>query len=125
MKNKQDLHSSFLRKKHRVRSKVKKLAIVSNRPRFTIFKSNQHLYAQLISDQDNKTLASASTVDRDLKKSLKSTCNIEAAKAVGKLLAERAKSKGIAKVVYDRSGYLYHGRIKAIADAARDSGLDF
>src|SRR5687768_14617470 len=86
-------------------------------PRLSIFRSNQHIYAQVIDDEKRNTLVAASTIDGELKKrSLKSTCNIEAAAEVGKLVAEKAKAKGIKEVVFDRGGNLYHGRLKALAE---------
>jgi large subunit ribosomal protein L18 len=113
-----------LRKKRhrRVRSKVSGTA---ERPRLNVSRSLQHIYAQLIDDTRGHTVAHASTVDGDLRGSLKSGGNIDAAKAVGKLIAERGKEKGISAVVFDRGGYMYHGRVKALADSARESGLQF
>ena len=113
-----------LRKKRhrRVRSKVTGTA---ERPRLNVSRSLQHIYAQLIDDTTGNTVATASTVDASLRESLKSGGNVEAAKAVGKLIAERGREKGISAVVFDRGGYLYHGRIQALADSARESGLQF
>ena len=88
-------------------------------------RSLQNIYAQLIDDTDGKTLMSASTMDKELKGKLKSGGNVAAAQAVGKLIAERARKAGITEVVFDRGGFLYHGRIKALADAAREGGLKF
>ena len=111
------------RKRHRrVRSKVTGTA---QRPRLNVSRSLQHIYAQLIDDTTGHTLAHASTVDGDLRESLKSGGNIDAAKAVGKLIAERGKEKGISAVVFDRGGYMYHGRVQALADSAREAGLQF
>ncbi|GAE93736.1 LSU ribosomal protein L18p [Gracilibacillus boraciitolerans JCM 21714] len=93
------------------------------RPRLNVFRSNKHIYAQLIDDVNNVTLASASTVDKEL--NLEATGNVEAAKQVGELIAKRAVDKGIKSVVFDRGGYLYHGRVKSLADAAREAGLEF
>jgi large subunit ribosomal protein L18 len=90
-----------------------------------VFRSNTHIYAQIINDLEGKTLAAASSLDKSLKTALKSTGNIEAAKAVGKLVAERAKAANVTAVVFDRGGRMYHGRIKALADAAREGGLQF
>jgi large subunit ribosomal protein L18 len=95
------------------------------RPRLAIFRSNEHIYAQLIDDTKQHTIASASTLDAALKSSLGSGANCEASTAVGRLIAERSIEKGIKQVVFDRGGNLYHGRIKALADAAREAGLDF
>jgi large subunit ribosomal protein L18 len=109
------------RKRHaRVRSKVSGTAA---RPRLNVFRSNKHVYAQLIDDVNGVTLASASTMEKDL--GLESTGNLDAAVKVGELVAKRAVEKGVSEVVFDRGGYLYHGRIKALADAARENGLQF
>ncbi|MEA5445176.1 50S ribosomal protein L18 [Gammaproteobacteria bacterium AB-CW1] len=93
--------------------------------RLTVHRTPRHIYAQLIAPEGDKVLASASTVEADLRKSLKSTGNVEAATAVGKAIAEKAKAAGISEVAFDRSGFRYHGRVKALADAARESGLNF
>lgn len=109
------------RKRHaRVRAK---LSGTSARPRLNVFRSNKHIYAQIIDDMNGVTLASASTLDKDL--NLESTSNIEAAQKIGELVAKRAAEKGISSVVFDRGGYLYHGRIQALADSARENGLQF
>jgi large subunit ribosomal protein L18 len=114
----------ILRKKRhrRVRAKVSGTA---ERPRLNVSRSLQHIYAQVIDDTTGHTLTTASTVDASLRGELKSGGNIEAAKAVGKLIAERAKEKGITTVVFDRGGYRYHGRVQALADSAREGGLVF
>tara|TARA_B100001179_G_C18388772_1_gene316538 strand:+ start:185 stop:559 length:375 start_codon:yes stop_codon:yes gene_type:complete len=110
----------------RTRSKIKKAAIRNGRARLTIYRSNNHISAQIIDDAQHVTLASASTIDKDLKGKLKDkTSNSDAATQVGKLLAERAKKAGVKEVVFDRGRYVYHGRIKALADAAREGGLEF
>ncbi len=106
----------------RVRRKVSGTA---ERPRLAVFRSNQHIYAQLIDDVAQATLAAASTVDPDVKSKLESGSTCEASGEVGKLIAERALSKGISNVVFDRGGNLYHGRVQALADAARSAGLEF
>lgn len=93
------------------------------RPRLNVYRSNKHLYAQLIDDNNGQTLASASTVDKEF--SLESTNTVQAAEKVGELVAKRASDKGYKSVVFDRGGYLYHGRVKALADAAREAGLEF
>ncbi|MBT2758927.1 50S ribosomal protein L18 [Mesobacillus foraminis] len=109
------------RKRHaRVRAKV---SGTEARPRLNVFRSNKHIYAQLIDDVNGVTLASASTLDKEI--NLESTSNLEAAQKVGELVAKRAVEKGHSEVVFDRGGYLYHGRIKALADAARENGLQF
>jgi len=97
----------------------------AERPRLCIYRSLDHIYAQVIDDRAGKTLASASSADKDTKKSLKGGGNVAAAKVVGKVVADRAKAAGISKVVFDRGGYKYHGRVKALADAAREAGLQF
>lgn len=110
-----------LRRKLRVRKKVKG---TEQRPRLTVYRSLSHIYAQVIVDATEQTLVAASTLSKELKGKLKSTSNIEAAQAVGQLVAQKALDKGIRKVVFDRNGFLYHGRIKALADAARQKGLE-
>ncbi len=95
------------------------------RPRLAVFRSNKHIYAQIIDDAKGATLIAASSLEADAKKDLKNGGNVAAAKAVGKLIAERAKTKGIEAVLFDRGGYLYHGRVKALAEAAREAGLKF
>ena len=108
-----------------VRRKVKFAAGTSGRTRLSVFRSSKHIHAQLIDDLKGETLAAASSLEKTLREGSKTGANIAAAKAVGKLIAERAKEKGIKIVVFDRGGYLYHGRIKALADAAREGGLNF
>jgi large subunit ribosomal protein L18 len=88
-------------------------------------KSEKHIYVQIINDEEGKTLASASTLDKDIRDSLEKTWTIDAAKKVGELIGKRAKENGISKIAFDRAGYKYHGRIKALADSARESGLEF
>jgi large subunit ribosomal protein L18 len=102
-----------------------KLSGSAERPRLSVYRSNKHIYVQIIDDTKGVTLASASSVDTELKGKLAHGGNVEASKAIGKLIAERAKAKGITQVVFDRGGNLYHGRIAAIADAAREGGIDF
>jgi large subunit ribosomal protein L18 len=111
------------RRKARVRRSIK--AAAGSRPRLSVFRSSKHIYAQVIDDLAGATVASASSMEKDLRGSLKTGADIGAAKAVGKLVAERAAAKGVKEVVFDRGSYLYHGRIKALADAARESGLSF
>ncbi len=106
----------------RVRTKVSGTA---ERPRLSVYRSVGHIYAQVIDDGSSRTLVSASSIDKEVKKGLKGGGNIASAKAVGKIIAERAKAAGVAKVVFDRGGYKYHGRVKALADAAREAGLQF
>ena len=117
--------TSKQKRKFRVRNPIKKAAIKNLRPRLSVYRSGLHIYAQVINDEKGITLASASTLDTDLKKTLKNTANKDAAAAVGKLVAERATKAGVKEVAFDRGSYMYHGRVKALADAARESGLDF
>ena len=112
-------------RKRRHRSVRKKVSGVSEKPRLNVFRSLNNIYAQVIDDTTHTTLAAASTIDKELRSTVKSGGNIESAKLVGKLIAERAKEKGVAKVVFDRGGYLYHGRVKSLAEAAREAGLEF
>jgi large subunit ribosomal protein L18 len=112
----------FLRRQGRTRHQIRKK---SDRVRLSVFRSSQHIYAQIIDDVRGVTVASASTLEKDLRGSLKTGADIEAAKAVGKAIATRAKEAGIEAVVFDRGGYLFHGRVKALADAAREAGLAF
>ncbi len=95
------------------------------KPRVDVFRSLKHIYAQIIDDASGRTLVSASSLDQEVRKTLKSGGNVGAAKAVGKVLASRAKAAGITRVVFDRGGYAYHGRVKALADASREGGLQF
>jgi len=106
----------------RVRTRVEG---TPERPRLSVYRSLAHIYAQVIDDRSGKTLASASSVDSETKKNLKGGGNIAAAKVIGKAIAERAKTAGVSRVVFDRGGYKYHGRVKALADAAREAGLQF
>ena len=95
------------------------------RPRLSIRRSGQHIYAQVIDDAAGRTLVAASSLEKDLRESLKSGANIDAAGKVGGVIAERAKAAGVTQVIFDRGGYLYHGRVKALAEAAREGGLEF
>jgi large subunit ribosomal protein L18 len=97
----------------------------SERPRLAVFRSNQHIYAQVIDDSQHHTVAAASTLEASLRSELESGSNCDASAQVGKLIAERAIAKGVQQVVFDRGGNLYHGRVKALADAAREAGLNF
>ncbi|MBD1545826.1 50S ribosomal protein L18 [Roseibium aggregatum] len=114
---------AFERRRDRVRRSIKKVA--NGRPRLSIFRSSKQIYAQIIDDGKGQTIASASTIEKDLKGNLKTGADTAAAAAVGKLVAERALAAGVKQVVFDRGGYMYHGRIKALADAAREGGLEF
>jgi large subunit ribosomal protein L18 len=112
-----------LRRKASVRRAVRRAA--GTRKRLSVFRSSEHIYAQVIDDVQGITLASASTMEKDMRGSLKTGADVNAAKAVGKLVAQRALERGVKDVVFDRGSYLYHGRIKALADAAREGGLNF
>jgi len=103
----------------------KKIHGTPERPRLNVYRSLKHIYAQIIDDVNGRTLVAASTLDPELRGKIGFGGNIEAAKAVGRLIAEKAKAKGIVKVVFDRGGYIYHGRVKALAEAAREGGLEF
>ena len=117
---------SLARKKRHYKMR-KNLSGTPDKPRLTVFKSNKYIYAQLIDDTKGHTLASASTTEAGLVKEngLESASNIEAAKAVGTAIAKRAVEKGVERIVFDRSGYVYHGKVQALADAAREAGLKF
>src|SRR5271169_5814863 len=111
------------RRKQRLRYQLRQKAI--GRPRLSVFRSGKHIYAQVIDDAAGRTLAAASSLDRALREALKTGADKAAAAAVGKLVAERAIAAGVAQVVFDRGSYLYHGRVKALAEAAREGGLAF
>ncbi len=111
------------RRKARIRKAIKARAY--GRPRLSVFRSDKNIYAQIIDDASGRTLAAASTLDKDVKASGKSGSTAEAAAAIGKLVAERAKKANVSEVIFDRGSYLYHGRVKALADAAREAGLQF
>jgi large subunit ribosomal protein L18 len=113
----------FMRRRRRVRANLRRVA--SGRLRLSVFRSSKHIYAQLIDDAAGRTLAAASSLDSVLRTSIGNGADIAAATAVGKLIAERAKAVGIERVVFDRGGYLFHGRVKALAEAAREGGLEF
>jgi large subunit ribosomal protein L18 len=113
----------FERRKRRTRSSIQEKS--GGRVRLSVFRSGKHIYVQVIDDLKGQTLAAASTLDKELKGQLKTGADAAAAAAVGKLIAERAKAAGITEVVFDRGGYIYHGRVKALADAAREGGLSF
>ena len=111
------------RRKARVRRAIRKAA--NGRPRLSVFRSSKQIYAQIIDDAQGRTLAAASSLEKTMRDTLKTGADVEAAKQVGRLVAERAVQAGVKQVIFDRSGYLYHGRVKALADAAREGGLDF
>ena len=113
----------FERRKQRTRSQIAKKS--AGHPRLSVFRSGRYIYAQIIDDSKGHTVAAASSLEKDISSKIKSTGNAEAAEAVGKMVAERAIKAGVKNVVFDRGGYRYHGRVKALADAARSSGLAF
>jgi large subunit ribosomal protein L18 len=116
-------NQKLARRKLRIRNQLRKAA--NGRPRLSVFRSSKHIYAQIIDDASGKTLAAAGTVEKDVRGSLKTGADVDAATAVGKLIAERARAAGCEHVVFDRGGYRYHGRVKALAEAAREGGLSF
>jgi large subunit ribosomal protein L18 len=111
------------RRQARVRRAIK--AAATGRPRLSVHRSSKHIYAQVIDDLNGETVASASSIEKTMREHLKTGADIDAAKAVGKLVADRARAKGIDEVVFDRGRFLFHGRVKALADAAREGGLKF
>jgi large subunit ribosomal protein L18 len=113
----------FERRRQRVRYRLRRAA--NGRARLSVFRSSRHIYAQIIDDAAGRTLAAASSVDAGIKGGLKTGADKAAAVAVGKLIAERAKAAGVGRVVFDRGAYIFHGRVKALADAAREGGLEF
>jgi large subunit ribosomal protein L18 len=121
--NVRKLKQQTARRVFRVRKKLKQVA--NGRPRLSVFRSSKNIYVQIIDDTAGCTLVSASSLEKDLRGALKTGADVEAAKAVGKLIAERAKAAGVEQVVFDRGAYMYHGRVKALAEAAREGGLNF
>src|SRR5580704_2035310 len=117
------LSDRIMRRQGRVRGTLRRAA--GERKRLTVFRSSKHIYAQVIDDDAGVTLAAASSMEKSAREGLKTGASVEAAKAVGKLIAQRAQEKGIKDVIFDRGAYLYHGRIKALAEAAREGGLNF
>jgi large subunit ribosomal protein L18 len=117
------LSDRIVRRQGRVRGALRRAA--GERKRLTVYRSSKHIYAQVIDDDAGVTLASASSIEKSARDGMKTGANVDAAKAVGKLIAERAQQKGVKEVVFDRGGYLYHGRVKALAEAAREGGLNF
>lgn len=113
--------SLFDRRRQRVRTSLRKVA--GERPRLSVHRSGRHIYAQVINDVEGRTVASASSLDKDVKG--KAGASVESAQDVGRRIAERAKAAGVTRVVFDRGGFLFHGRVKALADAAREGGLEF
>jgi large subunit ribosomal protein L18 len=118
------LQRQELRKRRHLRVR-KKVSGTTERPRLAVYRSEHHIYAQVIDDSQGRTLAAASSLDAGVKSEHKYGGNVSAAKAVGKLLGERAKEKGIQQVVFDRGGFAYHGRVAGLADGAREAGLEF
>lgn len=118
------METRTLKRVHRHKRIRKKIDGTANRPRMCVFRSKKHIYVQIIDDFGGKTLVSASTMEKDLK-GLKGRATCEGAKKIGELIAERAKAKGIENIVFDRGGYIFHGRVKTLADAARQKGLKF
>jgi len=116
-------HELRARRRRRVRLQIRRKS--GGRPRLSVFRSNKHIYAQIIDDGRGVTVAAASTLDKGLREKLRTGADVAAAQEVGKLIAERAVAAGIKEVVFDRGGYLFHGRVKALADAAREGGLSF
>jgi large subunit ribosomal protein L18 len=117
------VRENFVKRRGRTRGRIRRTN--RGRVRLTVFRSGKHIYAQVIDDIQGVTLAAASSLDGDLKPKLKSGANRDAAAEVGKLIASRALAAGVESVVFDRGGYIYHGRVKALADAAREGGLSF
>ncbi|CAL8981476.1 50S ribosomal protein L18 [Rhodoplanes serenus] len=117
------LNIKTARRTSRVRRALK--AAAGDRLRLSVFRSSKHIYAQVIDDRQGVTVAAASSLEKDLRSTLKTGADTEAAKAIGKLIAERAVAKGVKDVIFDRGGYIYHGRVKALADGAREGGLNF
>ena len=116
-------NTSTDRRKARIRRQIANNA--NGRPRLSVFRSSKQIYAQVIDDEHGRTLAAASSLEKPMRESLKTGASVEAARIVGKELAERAKKAGVGKVVFDRGGYMYHGRVKALAEGAREGGLEF
>lgn len=116
-----DKKTTRLRRARRTRAKIRELAV----PRLSVYRTPRHIYAQVIAANGSEVLASASTVQADIKGNVKNTGNVDAAAIVGKTIAEKARAAGITSVAFDRSGFKYHGRVKALADAAREAGLQF
>ncbi len=116
-------NNTFERRRDRVRRSLK--AVANGRARLSVYRSSKNIYAQIIDDEKGCTLAAASTLDKDVRGDLKTGADTAAAAIVGKLIAERATKAGVKEVVFDRGGYIYHGRVKALADAAREGGLEF
>ena len=117
------LSDRIMRRQGRVRGALRRAA--GERKRLSVYRSSKHIYAQIIDDDQGVTVAAASSIEKTTREGLKTGASVDAAKAVGKLIAQRAQEKGVKDVVFDRGGYLYHGRVKALAEAAREGGLNF
>lgn len=117
--------TSYDRRKFRTRNKLRASVLKTGNPRLSVHRTGKEIYAQVIDDRNGVTLAAASTIDKELKGKLKTGANIDAAKLVGTTVAERAKKAGVKTVIFDRGAFLYHGRVKALGDAAREAGLEF
>lgn len=117
--------TSKQRRTFSVRNRIRNTTLKTGRARLSVHRTSKHIYAQIIDDANGHTVAAASTIDKEFKGKLKTGATVEAAQKVGALVAARAKQKGVSQVVFDRGQFLYHGRVKALADAARESGLDF
>ena len=115
--------TNAIKRRQRIRNRLRKAA--RGRTRLSVFRSSKHIYAQVIDDTVGRTLAAASTIEKDLREALLTGANTDAASKIGTLIAERAKAAGVARVIFDRSGYRYHGRVKALGEAARAGGLEF
>ena len=122
MVSKESSNERRLERHKRIRNN---LSGTSEKPRFDVFRSSKHIYVQVIDDTHGVTLVSASSTEKEIKEAISGKTKTEAAKIIGQIAAERAKAKGIEMVVFDRGGYIYHGRVKAVADGAREAGLDF
>ncbi len=113
----------YIKRRDRVRSALKKAA--NGKMRLSVFRSGKHIYAQIIDDAKDATIVAASTLEKEVRDNIKKTATVEAASFIGKVVAERAAKAGVSEVIFDRGGYIYHGRVKALADAAREAGLKF
>ena len=117
--------TSAERREYAVRNRIRQSTLKSGRARLSVHRTSKHIYAQIIDDANGHTVAAASTIDKELKSAIKTGATVDSATKVGALLAKRAKEKGFTKVVFDRGQFLFHGRVKALADAAREAGLEF
>jgi len=118
-------HSKVIARRRRKKRFMKKMRGTPERPRLCVYRSNKHIYAQIVDDQETRTIAAVSTLSKELGSLGEKRASKEAAKKVGELIAKKARERNIDKVVFDRNGFLYHGRVRAVADAAREAGLEF